>query len=83
MMPDRDTVLVVDDTPTNLAVLFAALEDEGHRVPLRLRELASEAGLSMLEAHRALGQLFDRKLIRLDGDVLRVASLEDLSASLD
>lgn len=61
----------------------AEADGESHRVPLVLRELAAQAGLSLTEAHRALGQLFDRKLIRLADDVLYVPSLEALSASLD
>ncbi len=85
-LEQRLAALGVDDLlrPVVRVLLRRAEPEEGgHRVPLRLRELASEAGLSMLEAHRALGQLFDRKLIRLADDVLRVASLEALSASLD
>lgn len=53
------------------------------RLPLRLRQIASEAGLSMLEAHRAVGQLFERKLVRLADDALVVADREALCASLD
>lgn len=48
-----------------------------------LAEVAHEAGLTMMEAHRALGQLFDRKLLRLADDALRVPDVERLSACLD
>jgi CRP-like cAMP-binding protein len=85
-LEQRLTALGVDDLlrpVVRVLLRRAEPEDGGHRVPLRLGELASEAGLSMLEAHRALGQLFDRKLVRLTDEVLRVADLEALSASLD
>ena len=58
-------------------------EGNGMRIAAKLRELASFAGLSMLEAHRALHQLFDRKLVQLVEDVLHVPDREALSASLD
>jgi CRP/FNR family cyclic AMP-dependent transcriptional regulator len=55
----------------------------GMRIPLTLRTLAEETGLSMFEAHRALHRLFDRKLVHLVDDVLMVPDLESLSACLD
>ncbi len=55
----------------------------GARIPVTLRRLSEDAGLSMLETHRALHQLFDRKLLRLVDDVLHVPDLEALSACLD
>ncbi len=55
----------------------------GLRVEVKLAELAESAGLSMLEAHRALHQLFDRRLVALDDDVLHVPDAEALAASLD
>jgi CRP/FNR family cyclic AMP-dependent transcriptional regulator len=55
----------------------------GARVPTSLRRLASEAGLSMLEAHRALTQLLERKVVKLLDDVLVVPDLESLAAALD
>ena len=57
--------------------------ETGMKVPLKLREIAAAAGLSMLEAHRALHQLFDRKLIALVEDVLTVHDREMLSAAVD
>lgn len=53
------------------------------RVETTLRTLAAEAGLSLADAHRALGYLMDRRLVRLSDDVLLIADLEALSAALD
>ncbi len=58
-------------------------DGEGMRVTAKLKELASFAGLSMLEAHRALQQLLDHKLAQLVDDVLTVPDREALSACLD
>ena len=58
-------------------------DGDGMRIPLTLRGLAEEAGLSLLEAHRALHQLFDRKLVHLVDDTLLAPDLEALSACLD
>ena len=55
----------------------------GARIQTTLRKLADETGLSMLEAQRALHQLFDRKLIQLVDDCLIVPDLEGLSGCLD
>ena len=55
----------------------------GFRIFRTLRQLAEQAGLSMLEAHRALHQLFDRKLLQLVEDHLEVADLEALAGCLD
>ncbi len=55
----------------------------GFRVSGTLRKLAEQAGLSMLEAHRALHQLFDRKLLHLVEDRLEVPDLEALAGCLD
>ena len=48
-----------------------------------LRQLADDAGLSMLEAHRALHQLIDRKIVDLVDDCLIVQDFEALTACLD
>jgi CRP-like cAMP-binding protein len=56
---------------------------QGVRIGTTLRRLASDAGLSMLEAHRAVHQLLDQKLIRLVDDVLVAKDVETLSACLD
>ena len=56
---------------------------EGVRIPTTLRHLASDAGLSLLETHRALQQLLERKLVRFSEDVLVSPDLDALSACLD
>jgi len=56
---------------------------QGVRIPTSLRQLAGDAGLSMLEAHRALHQLFDRRVLHLADDCLMVPNLDSLSACLD
>lgn len=53
------------------------------RIPLKLRQLADQAGLSILDAHRALHLLIDRKAIDLVDDVLVAPDLDSLSAALD
>jgi CRP-like cAMP-binding protein len=53
------------------------------RVDTTLRALAGEAGLSLAEAHRALGYLLDQRLVRLSDDVLLIPDVEALSAALD
>jgi CRP-like cAMP-binding protein len=60
-----------------------AIAAGGSRFAGNLRQLAAEAGLSMLEAHRALGQLLERKRVRLQDDGLVVPDLDALAASLD
>lgn len=56
---------------------------EGFKIPGTLRSLAEEAGLTMLEAHRALHQLLDQKLVRIIDDVLTTSDVDRLSACLD
>lgn len=58
-------------------------DSPGLSVALSLREIAEASGLSMFEAHRALHQLFDRKLVNLTEEVLTVPDREALSACLD
>jgi CRP-like cAMP-binding protein len=83
----RLTSLGVDDLlrPVVRALVRRASSDpeSGVRIETSLRELSSDAGLSMLEAHRALHQLLDRKLLRLTEDVLFAKDVETLSAALD
>jgi CRP/FNR family cyclic AMP-dependent transcriptional regulator len=55
----------------------------GLRASIKLRELAATAGLSMLEAHRALHQLLDRELVELVNDELVIPDREALCAALD
>lgn len=64
-------------------VRCAEPEGQGFRIPGSLRSLAAESGLSLLEAHRALHQLLDQKLVRLVDDVLTTTDVERLSACLD
>jgi CRP-like cAMP-binding protein len=58
-------------------------EAGGGKLATTLRRIAGEAGLSVLEAHRALSQLLERRLVRLVDDVLVIPDLEALSACLD
>ena len=58
-------------------------QGSGGRVETTLRVLASEAGLSLADAHRALGCLMDQRLVRLSDDVLLIGDIEALSAALD
>ena len=57
--------------------------DGGLQIRTTLRRLASDAGLSMLEAHRALHQLFDRKALRLVDDELVANDVETLTRCLE
>ena len=83
----RLAALGVDDlmrpVVRSLLRLGAAENGRGMRVESKLAEIAAGAGLSMLEAHRALHQLFDRKLVTLEDDVLHVADCEALSGFLE
>jgi CRP-like cAMP-binding protein len=55
----------------------------GVRIALNLRQIADQAGLSMLDAHRALHLLIDRKAVDLTDDVLVAPDLDTLSAALE
>jgi CRP-like cAMP-binding protein len=55
----------------------------GARVDTTLRGIAKESGLSMLEAHRALQQLLEGRLVKLAADVLEIPDLEGLPASIE
>ncbi len=82
----RLSALGIDDLLRPVVrVLVRQAEDsaEGARIPTSLRRLASEAGLSLLDAHRALQQLLERKLLRFVDDVLVSPDLDALSACLD
>ena len=54
----------------------------GLRIRTTLRQLAQDTGLSMLEAHRALQQLFDKKALRLVENELMTPSLASLTGCL-
>jgi len=83
----RLSALGVDDLlrPIVRALVRRAEVDPevGVRIPTTLRSLAEDAGLSLLEAHRALLQLLDRKLVRLVDDVLIAQNVESITACLD
>jgi CRP-like cAMP-binding protein len=55
----------------------------GVRIPITLRQLAADSGLSLFETHRMLHQLMDRKLVWLEDDCLYAADLDSLSAALE
>jgi CRP-like cAMP-binding protein len=57
--------------------------DSGIRIPTTLRQLAEDAGLSLIDTHRGLHQLLDRKVLRLTDDCLHAADVDSLSAVLD
>jgi len=85
-LEQRLAALGVDDLlrpVVRVLVRHAEPCEGGARVATTLRKLAEAAGLGMGEAHRALGQLLDRKLVKLVEDVLQVPDLEALSGALD
>ncbi len=82
----RLAVLGVDDLlrPVVRALVRGAEPAAGgFRIPGTLRSVAAGAGITLLEAHRALHQLLDQKVIRLVDDVLIAQDIERLSACLD
>ncbi len=58
-------------------------EEPGFRVETSLRRLSEETGLSLAETHRALHQLFDRKVLHMVDDGLRVPDLDALSGCVE
>ena len=83
----RLATLGVDDliAPVVRALVRDAEPDTrfGIRIPTTLRRLASDAGLTLFETHRAIHQLLDQKVLRLVDDVLVARDLEALSSCLD
>jgi CRP-like cAMP-binding protein len=83
----RLTALGIDDLlrPVVRGLVRKAEPDpeNGNRIPTTLRDLAQDSGLSMLETHRALHQLFDQKAIRLVENCLFAPDLDALSATLE
>jgi CRP/FNR family cyclic AMP-dependent transcriptional regulator len=83
----RLAALGVDDLlrPVVRGLLRRAEPDpeRGIRIPTTLRGLAEDAGLSMFQTHRALHQLIDRNLVRLEDDCLFTSDLDSLSAAVD
>ena len=61
----------------------AVADRDEHKVETSLREIADGAGLSMLDAHRAVQELLDLKLLRLDQDLLWIPDREALTRHPD
>ncbi|MCP4037218.1 MAG: cyclic nucleotide-binding domain-containing protein [bacterium] len=57
--------------------------EDGVHFPGQLCDLAREAGLSMLEAHHALHQLLDERVLKLVDDCLVAKDVDSLTACLD
>ena len=83
----RLSALGVDDlmrpVVRSLIRLGVAEKESGLRIESKLKNLAESAGLTMREAHRALHQLFDRKLASLENDILHIPDTEALTEFLD
>ena len=83
-LEQRLAALGVDDLlrPVVRVIVRRATRGEEGRAEMAttLRKLADEAGLSLREAHRALNQLMDSRLLRLVDEKLHVPDLEALSA---
>ncbi len=58
-------------------------EGQSARIPLKLRDIAREAGVPMLESSRVLQQLLERQLVVLEDEVLRAPDVDALAASVD
>ncbi len=56
---------------------------DGMHVADSLRDVAEGAGVSMIDAHRAIHQLIDRKLVRLVDDGLVTPDVDVLDSCLD
>jgi CRP-like cAMP-binding protein len=83
-LEQRLAALGVDDLLRPIVrVLLRRAHTGEKRIDTTLRKLALEAGLRMHEAHRALNQLLDQKLVRFADDALEVRDFEELSAALD
>jgi len=85
-LEQRLTALGVDDLlrpVVRVLLQHASGGGKSARIETTLRKLANEAGLRMHEAHRALNQLLDQKLVRLGDDALEVRDFEALAAALD
>lgn len=85
-LEERMGTLAVTELIRSVVVVLldvAAPEGDEHRVELSLRDIAEGAGLSMLDAHRAVQELIDLKLVRLEQDLLWVADLDALRQYAD
>ncbi len=83
----RLSALGIDDLlrPMVRALLRSAESpsEAGVRFGGNLKDLANESGLSMLEAHHALQQLLDQRVLKLVDDCLVAEDLDSLSATLE
>ncbi len=82
----RLAALGVDDLlqPVVRTLVRQAVTEDGEaHITTTLREIAASAGISMLEAHRALHRLFDSKVLRLVDDRLIARDVDALSACLE
>jgi len=69
-----------------LRALLAQAEPDasrGVRIPTTLRQLAEAAGLELLEAHHALGLLFEQGILHLVEDVLVAPDAARLASAAD
>ncbi len=85
-LEQRLAALGVDDLLrpiVRVLIKSAAPGESSARIETTLRKLANEAGLRMSEAHRALNQLLDQKLVRLVDDAIEIRNLDGLAAALD
>ena len=83
-------VLAQADERTASALLSEAIlefaegdETSGLRVDTPLKRLAEAAGLTMTRAYRAVHDFIDRKLVRLEEDVLVILEAEPLRAAAE
>ncbi len=58
-------------------------EGQSARIPLKLRDIAREAGVPMLESYRVLQPLLERQLVVLEDEVLRAPDVDARAASID
>jgi CRP-like cAMP-binding protein len=83
----RFSALGIDDLLRSMvrALLRSAESpsEAGVRFGGNLKDLANESGLSMLEAHHALQQLLDQRVLKLVDDCLVAEDLDSLSAALE
>jgi len=85
-LEQRLTALGVDDLllpVVRVLIKHGSGGAKSARIETSLRKLANDAGLRVNEAHRALNQLLDQKLVRLVDDALEVRDFEALAAALD
>ena len=82
----RLSKLGIDDLlrPMVRVLVESAVQTEGAlRIRTTLRQLSHDTGLTMLEAHRALHQLFDSKALRLVDNELVTPGLDSLTSCLE